>query len=178
MSCTDYEEMIYTFHELGKDEQGKVKQHLETCEACIKLLEEVERFSQLVKKMNQQNQSLTPPASLVNKVLDTIGSKKVRQVSERSNLSLLLSISRYSLAAVSCGILVLFFMEILVPDLKSGKIKGPITNVQGAIIKSEDFRKVFTRPKEKKSLFDDCKNILSQNVDANCVREKLDKINF
>jgi hypothetical protein len=65
-----------------------------------------------------------------------------------------------------------------VPDLKSGKIQGPISNIQGAIIKSDDFRKVFTKPKEKKSMFDDCKNILSQQVDANCVKEKISKLNF
>ena len=179
MSCSEYEEMIYTFHEAGKDEQDRVRQHIESCDNCKKLFDDVKRFSDIVKKVGTETGSLTPPINFAKNVTEAIeGKQQASQKKGRALSGFELSFSRYALAAVSCGILVLFFSEILVPDLKSGKIKGPISSPQGAIIKSEDFRKVFTKPKEKKSLFDNCKNILSQQIDVNCVREKLDKINF
>lgn len=176
MNCEDYEQLIYTYRELSDEERSKVKQHVATCKKCQELLHEVESFSQTVKTINRENLNVTPSAQLVNKVLNAIRSD--HEVKTRSYDLFSFSTIRYSLAAVSCGILVLFFAEILVPDFRSGKIKGPLTAVQGVIIKSDDFRKALTKPNERSSLFDGCKNILSQQVDANCVREKLDKINF
>jgi tetrahydromethanopterin S-methyltransferase subunit A len=162
---------------LKEEEQVKVRQHIETCVECENLFKDVQRFSQLIREANQENQNPIPSGQLVNKIVEAIASEN-KKSAESKPKRFDLSISRYALAAVSCGILILFFSEILVPDLKSGKIQGPISNIQGAIIKSDDFRKVFTKPKEKKSMFDDCKNILSQQVDANCVKEKISKLNF
>lgn len=177
MSCTDYEKLIYTFQELDAVDQGKVKGHLETCLNCKQLFNDVHQFSLVVKQvgLETQNENST---DITGKVMDVIDGKNEETWSTRINAWFDLSVSRYALAAISCGILILFFVQIMVPELKSGRIKGPISNVQGAIIKSEDFRKVFTRSKERKSLFDECKNVLSQQVDENCVKEKLSKFNF
>lgn len=180
MNCAEIEKLIYTFHEAEVTLQQEVRKHLDTCENCRTLFNEMESVYGLMKKVNTAQLGLTHPTRLTDKVMREIaGLTKSEEKQKGKKFHLFdLSFNRLALAAVSCGILVLFFIEVLVPDFKSGKIRGPMTNIQGAIIKSEDFRKAFTRPKEKKSLFADCKNVLSKQVDPACVKEKIKNLNF
>ena len=179
MNCQECEAAIYTFREISEVEQQEVQRHISDCEKCGRLFQEVTGFFQVIEKASQEKPVFYSAGQLTDKVMNKVMQSSKEDIRQTRTFSLFdLSVSRWALAAVSCGILIMFFIEILVPDLKSGKIKGPVANLQGAIIKSEDFRKAFTRPKEKKSLFQECRNILSNQIDPNCVKEKISKANF
>lgn len=180
MKCTEWEEWIYTFREISNDQQLEVERHVNTCQSCRQLFNEVESVARLMERAGKVRLALKQTAGLTDSVMNEVASLsgKTERHKVKSFQFNAVSMSRLALAAVSCGILILFFMEVLVPDLDSGKIKGPMTSIQGAIIKSEDFRKAFTRPKEKKSLFTDCKDLFNNQMDPNCVKEKLKKVNL
>jgi hypothetical protein len=178
MNCQESEELIYTFREIGEDQQRELKLHIASCNNCGKLFKEVNEFFVVLDKVSAQP-SIVHPTKLVNKVMGDIQSQPERKNKTVKVFRILdLPVSKYALAAVSLGILMMFFMEVMVPAIDSQKVNGPIANLQGAILRSENFRKAFTRPKEKRSLFAECKNIFTNQVDPNCVREKINKINF
>lgn len=182
MNCRECEELIYTYPETEKDKQLEVQQHINECENCRKLFQEAQDMLRLIRKASDHN--LTPRTStlLTDKIMKQVAESSSQTTQHEGKVRPLfdLSISRWALAAVSCGILILFFIEVMIPEFESGKIKGPITNIQTAVIKSDDFRKSFTRPKKsrKKSIFQECRNTLSHQIDPNCVKEKINKINL
>ena len=90
-----------------------------------------------------------------------------------------LSVARYSLAAVSVGILIMFFMEVFAPISEPALIQGPIYRLQSAVMNSDELRKKFSvRRERKKTLLAECTNPLSNKIDQTCLKEKLEKLNF
>ena len=179
MNCATWEKLIYTFREISESQQREVRQHLDTCESCRKLFSEINVMFKLIEKTGQVRQTLVPSNQLTKKVMNEIAGLSKSETKGARVFRLFDSpISRFALAAVSCGIMILFFVEVMAPDMASGKIRGPISSLQGVIIKTEDFRKAFTRPRKTKSLFADCKSALTNQVDPNCVKEKIKAVNF
>ena len=175
MSCQEMEETIYTYRELDEVQQREVNTHTALCESCRALLYQVTQFQNQISDLDAALPNLKPGQHLAEKVLKKVSPNQAKRTAVSFSIP---SYSRMALAAVSCGLLVLFFVEIMVPDLKSGKVKGPISSIQGAIINSSDLRKAFTNKTKKKTLFDDCKDALSNKVDVVCVKQKIGTVNF
>lgn len=180
MKCQECQEAIYAYRELGDGEKKKVEFHIVNCSQCFALFSEMQSVNQLLLKAATANVQPAHPDWLVNKIMREVAHAK-SEVDQGALFSLHFferSVIRYSLAAASIGLMVLFFVEIITPQTGSEKIKGPISNFQGVIVRADVFRKSLSERKEKPSIRNSCVNRLTKQINLACVKEKIEKLNF
>src|SRR5687768_11681082 len=108
MSCEKYLQDIYLYDELSPEAREVLDKHVLTCTDCRTLLEEVQQQSAWVK-----HASVAPPiARYPQQLTDTILARVERPARRATLVTTLLApldslFVRYSLAAVSVGLLVL-----------------------------------------------------------------------
>lgn len=171
MNCARYEEWIYTFPEIEEEKQQELKRHIGQCPQCKHMFSEAEPIFQVIRKSKEE---ILPPPQLTDKVMAQLARKSQSGKIRKMYFSFLdLSFVRYSMAAVSVGILVLFCLEVMVPEIKSGSRGGPVTGIREVIIRSDEMRKSWSVQQEKKSRFEECRNKFNRQVDQACVQEKI-----
>jgi hypothetical protein len=110
MRCEKYERDIYLYDELSPEAREVIDEHVRTCTACRSLLEEVHQQSAWVKHASQPRPAAAQPQRLTNAILAQIEQPRTSWVTTLlAPLDLLFV--RYSLAAVSLGLLVFFVTE-------------------------------------------------------------------
>ena len=136
MSCQDFEQSIYTFRELSKQEQLAVQKHISTCMHCESLFKEA---TNLLYTVIEPVDPIPFPEKLTEKILQAIN-----QSTPESKPSLFKTFdkpaNRYALAAVSVGIVCMFLFEALAPSIESARLSGPIARLQGVVVNSSSFK--------------------------------------
>lgn len=180
MNCPECEGAIFIYRELSDSEKQEINEHMATCASCRKLFNEVESINQLVAKVSQTGKQSGHSVSLTDKIMAEISKKeKTGKVVSLQHGSTGFSVTRYSLAAVSAAMLIMFFIEVFASVSEPPTIQGPIYRLQSAVLNSDELRKKFsTRKERKRSLLAECVNPLSKQTDQACLKEKLKKLNF
>lgn len=126
MSCAHYLEDIYLYDELSPEERLKVDQHVLTCAACRTALDEVQQQSALVRRAAATRPEPVHPQRLTDAILARIEQPARRATVVTRLLAPLDSLFvRYSLAAVSVGLLVLFVSEQYSGPVAVKRMPGP-----------------------------------------------------
>jgi anti-sigma factor RsiW len=110
MSCEKYEQNLYLYDELSPQERAIIDEHVHTCIACRSLLEEIQQQSAWVKYASQTRPEPAHPQRLTNAILAQLSQPRTSMATKfLAPLDILFV--RYSLAAVSLGLVVLFVSE-------------------------------------------------------------------
>lgn len=110
MSCEQYEQDIYVYDELSPGEREIIDKHVHTCAACQALLEEVQQQAAWIKHVSTTRPEHAQPQRLANAILAQLEQPRT-SMATKLLASLDLLFVRYSLAAVSLGLLILFVSE-------------------------------------------------------------------
>lgn len=148
MSCEKYLQDIYLYDELSPEKRQVIDKHVLTCTDCRTLLEKVQQQSAWVK-----HASLAPPeARHPQKLTDAILARIERPTRRAALVTTLLApmdslFVRYSLAAVSVGLLVLFLSE-----QQSGPVvvKTMHRPAASATLNTNDFLQPYSQEKEQR----------------------------
>ena len=148
MSCEKYVQDIYLYDELPPEAREVIDKHVLTCTDCRTLLEEVQQQSAWVK-----HASLAPPeARHPQQLTDAILARIERPTRSASLVTTLLApmdslFVRYSLAAVSVGLLVLFLSE----QQNGPAVVTPMHRpAAAATLNTNDFLQPYTQEKEQR----------------------------
>jgi hypothetical protein len=76
MNCDELEQHIYLYRELNAAAQAAVDRHVETCAACLALLESVQRQHQLVREIASDRPSIKDQRQLTDAVMLAIGQER------------------------------------------------------------------------------------------------------
>ncbi|MBT1689563.1 anti-sigma factor family protein [Dawidia soli] len=126
MSCARYLEDIYLYDELSPAARLIIDQHVLTCDACRALLEEVQQQSALVKHASTARPAPAHAKHLTDAILARIEQPAQRATVVTRLLAPMDSLFvRYSLAAVSVGLLVLFVSEQYSGPVVVKRMPGP-----------------------------------------------------
>ena len=116
MKCSEYEKLIYLFHELNDSERRTLNEHLSECNACTKLFARIQReqegakalFKTVPEKFENENPFLTA------KIMATIQNEHARTESmiERFLPFMRFRVLRYSMAMISVLLLAFFVAEL------------------------------------------------------------------
>lgn len=171
MSCKDFEQNIYVYHELSTDEKKLVDTHLQTCSSCAALFEELKQTQLLIEQM--ANEAIVPKnaARLTSGIMSKISTEKINRVSIFSDL--LLGRARIALTCLSVVLLVAFAVEFL-QDTAQLKATQSLVVDNSVVLNSKIFRDNFSQGKVKHSLFADCGSPLKIGQSyLDCMRSKL-----
>ena len=111
MSCKKSERDIYLYNELNSKEKRNIDQHLQQCDACRKLLQEVQTQLSALHEIAPAKAQLKNPDRLTRHIMQAIESE---QKSKWTNLFASLfdnAVPRYALGAVSVFLIVFFITE-------------------------------------------------------------------
>jgi hypothetical protein len=176
MTCNEFEKLIYNYPELDESEKEDIKNHYQSCDNCKRLYNEVDVFFLNLKSIHKVPVKHENPQLLTERIMNKVSESTNNLSKNRYQVQFYVpNTIRYSLAAVSCGILFLFFIEIIAPNFEAKVIEPKLV---GSVIKSDELRESFRLRKSKKSIFEDCKNQITNKVNQACVKEKLDKLNL
>jgi hypothetical protein len=177
MKCRDCEKMIYGYRELSDAEKQNTLSHIETCAACKKLFGEMQHVHHILQKSEARHSN---PQRLTSRVMGSIPTSNNSWGPVTSLLAWLdTSVIRYSMVGTSLCLLILFFAEVSNSPDSSRKVRGPVANLQGVFINSQELRKDFTARREKKrAVLSDCARPFTQEIDLACLKGKIKKLNF
>lgn len=147
MSCAHYLQDIYFYDELSSEERLNVDQHVLTCASCRTVLEEVQQQSALVRHAAATRPEPAHPKQLTDAILARIEQPAPRATVVTRLLAPLDSLFvRYSLAAVSVGLLVLFVSEQYSGPVVVNRMPGPAAS---ATLNTDAFLKQYAEEKKQ-----------------------------
>ena len=148
MKCEEAEKQIYLYRELSQHEQREVDQHVSTCKACQKVMQNTQYAEVFFRKAAHVIPQPRNHAQLTQRILTSI--KKKEQHSFISTLFDYLNgyFTRYAFAALSVFMVVVFVSEyskeeVILP-------KSITVNTGGPILSTSALRENFRQRKQRK----------------------------
>jgi hypothetical protein len=173
MSCKEFEIQIYLYPELSEKERRQVDAHLQTCIGCNALFQELKQTQELINQMAEKKPVPVHAARLTGSIMSKIMEPVKPTWYEWVNDLLLSKKSKYVLSITSSLLLVVFFAQSLLdsPQIKMDN-NDPFTN--SVILNAKLFRDNFSRNRNKRALFADCRSPFQSNrYYRDCVKSKL-----
>jgi hypothetical protein len=180
MKCRECENAIYSARELSNGEKQKMEAHLQTCIPCQQLWTDTQLASRLVRKATQASSEHPNPVWLTNKIMLRVA-KEHKKSQPKLYVPAFLNIPfiRYAMAVTSFCLFAFLLAELGNESGEPNILRGPIANLQGVILQSQDLKKDFTIRKEKRrARLVGCTSPLKTNVDVACLKEKIKNLNF
>jgi predicted anti-sigma-YlaC factor YlaD len=149
MSCEQYLQDIYLYDELSSEAREVIDKHVLTCSDCRTLLEKVQQQSAWMKHAS----SLAPPeARHPQQLTDAILARIERPTRRATLVTTLLApmdslFVRYSLAAISVGLLVFFLSE---QQHGTVAVKTMYRPAASATLNTNEFLQPYTQEKEQR----------------------------
>ena len=111
MSCKKWEEQIYLYDELSKNEQKQLEDHLLTCESCTATMQTARDGMNLIREARKANAKLENPEMLTRVIMSEI--RLSAENKPQSIFSIILDhvFTRYAFAAASFLIVIFFIVE-------------------------------------------------------------------
>jgi len=173
MSCKEFEMKIYLYPELSEKERKQVDAHLQTCQSCSALFQEVKQAQQLIHQVAEIKPIPIHAARLTGSIMSTIMQPAKLTWHERINDILLSAKSKYVLSFSSSLLILIFFIQS-VEDFPPTKMDKNESLTNTVILNAKLFRENFSHNKVKHALFADCRSPFQSNqYYLNCVKSKL-----
>jgi anti-sigma factor RsiW len=148
MNCEELEQHIYLYRELSAAEQAAVDRHVETCAACLALLESVQRQHRLVREIASDRPSIKDPRQLTDAVMQAIGQDRP----QGKVVFLDRAWFRYSAVAASAALIMFFLLEQpwQEPQLpQQAAATTPLRQVPTPVMDTQAFLKVQQQRRQK-----------------------------
>jgi hypothetical protein len=173
MGCKEFEIQIYLYPELSEKERKRIEAHVESCQRCSALFEEVKETQRLIHRMAEEKPVPLHAARLTGSIMSKIAQPaKPTWLAWISQL-LLSRKSKYVLSASSSLLLLVFFIQSFEdsPGIKTDKNESLAKSV---ILNAKLFRDNFSHNKTKHALFADCRSPFQSNqYYLDCVKSKM-----
>lgn len=114
-SCKDFEQEIYFYRELTKENKEVLENHLAECEECREIFAIVQQTEALISKTASAKPEPVNSAQLTSNIMQRVGNQQKQNSSWINNMFL-----RYTMAATSLIIIIAFGVE-------SFSTVGPLT---------------------------------------------------
>src|SRR5690348_7590162 len=112
MPCKDFEKRIYLYSELSSEEQRTLEEHLQQCDSCRALLNDVQSMTKKVQEFAAVKPLPRNNANLTHQIMSGVEkSKNKNLVLSSLNTLFAMPTLRYSLAALSIIIVASFITE-------------------------------------------------------------------
>jgi predicted anti-sigma-YlaC factor YlaD len=152
MKCREVEKRIYLYEELTTAERKLVDDHINQCEACSKLIEQVFRSQTVIKKAKLHQPELQNPHRLTQRVMNEIEQEKDQSFFKVWVTYLNSLLFRYAISTVSIFLIAFFIYEQQAIDQQSEVGNISKTEVQGAVLDLTKFHSAYNMRRENRPL--------------------------
>lgn len=113
MNCSEIEKQIYCYRELDDRERAETDQHLESCDACREIMENVNTTTGVVEAWRKATSTLVHEARMTSRIMEAVRKAQTRGASAWRPFLRLQEIRsmRLAMAAVSLFLVVSFLGE-------------------------------------------------------------------
>ena len=111
MTCSDYEESIFLWREIGENKQNELLLHMESCGKCKQLFEEVQAMQRLTDAAALQQAVIPHAAKLTGQIMEKIQASKV-QHSTRFQFGPWWALNLYRLASLAFALSIVIAFSI------------------------------------------------------------------
>ena len=173
MNCRDFEMKIYLYAELSEGERTQVDAHIETCQRCSTLFQEVKQAQELVHQVAGEKGVPRHAAQLTASIMSAITQPAKPTWYAWVNDLLRSRESNYVLSALSSVLILVFFIQSI-GDSPRIRIDNNESLANSVILNAKLFRDNFSHNRAKHALFADCRSpFQSSQYYQNCVKSKL-----
>lgn len=152
MKCQEFEKRIYLYEELTPAEKKLVKDHINQCAACSKLIEQISNYRAVIQKAKVHQPELQNPHPLTQRILNVIENEKKEPFLKVWFTYLDSLFFRYVISALSIYLISFFIYEqqALEQPSEIGKISKTV--IQGAILDMSKFHSAYNRRRANRTL--------------------------
>lgn len=172
MDCRDFEKDILLFREISEEQKATLKLHIESCEGCAKLFNEVMQMQTIVKEIAVQKIAPANEAKLTSRIMEGIHSSTSISWNDQVMNILQNVFVKIALGGLSTILLITFSAEFF-NDTPQIRYQHPITS-GFAILNSTLFKEETARQQSKSKFFAECTSPFKpQQYLIDCAKSKL-----